>query len=341
MAGAGTTGSADIAVFGKASCVFDSATTAGHYVLNDTSTAGDCMDSGAATYPTSGQVIGIVTSTNGGAGTYEVDLSLGQPQAGGTGGGGGASVIAFGSIPGTCTDGTSFYLSDSLYTIVCNPVNTFNYFFHGSYLVTPPPSAGWSWDNQESATISSTHGYEAFYSPRSNNAHLSIRYQTAPLAAYNVKAGFLWNEVAIPPGPSTGANRDVNFGLFFRDGTGKIISYTWGIENSSFQATDWTWTNSTTRLGGSAHAGSSASGQPVLLALGSKSPLWIAIADDLTTNLTFYWSIDRQNWMLFDTWARTDFFGSGPTEIGFGAYTGDGPTWLSLIDWTVGAGASP
>jgi hypothetical protein len=80
VAGAGTTGSADIAFKGKALCVFDSATTAGHYVTNDTSTAGDCMDAGAA-YPTSGQVIGVVTSTNGGAGTYEVDLTLGQAQA--------------------------------------------------------------------------------------------------------------------------------------------------------------------------------------------------------------------------------------------------------------------
>lgn len=83
VAGAGTTGNAQIAFAGKASCVFDSATTAGHYVINDTSTAGDCMDSGAATYPTSGQVVGIVTTTNGGAGTYEVDLTLRQPQAGG------------------------------------------------------------------------------------------------------------------------------------------------------------------------------------------------------------------------------------------------------------------
>jgi hypothetical protein len=87
VAGAGTTGSADIAFKGKALCVFDSATTAGHYVTNDTSTAGDCMDAGA-TYPTSGQVIGVVNSTNGGAGTYEVDLTLGQPQAGGGGSGG-------------------------------------------------------------------------------------------------------------------------------------------------------------------------------------------------------------------------------------------------------------
>jgi len=112
VAGAGAAGSADIAVLGKASCVFDSATTAGHYVQNDTSTAGDCMDAGAS-YPTSGQVIGIVTSTNGGAGTYEVDLSLGQPQGAGSHGvgcswdGGGTALTTglpcYTTIPQSCT----------------------------------------------------------------------------------------------------------------------------------------------------------------------------------------------------------------------------------------------
>lgn len=85
VAGAGAAGSADIAFSGKALCDFDSATTAGHYVTIDTSTAGDCMDTGAATYPTSGQVIGVVTSTNGGAGTYEVDMTLRQARASGGG----------------------------------------------------------------------------------------------------------------------------------------------------------------------------------------------------------------------------------------------------------------
>lgn len=78
VAGAGAAGSADIAFSGIASCVFDSATTAGHYVVNDTSTAGDCMDAGA-TYPGGSQVIGVVTTTNGGAGTYEVDLTQKVP----------------------------------------------------------------------------------------------------------------------------------------------------------------------------------------------------------------------------------------------------------------------
>ena len=73
-AGAGTVGTATITTAGKITCVFDGATTANDYVQISSGTAGDCTDTGAATYPTSGQVIGRVLSTNIGAGTYTIDL---------------------------------------------------------------------------------------------------------------------------------------------------------------------------------------------------------------------------------------------------------------------------
>src|SRR5204863_3711342 len=74
VGGAGTSGSAQIARIGTASCVFDGATTAGHYVQISSTTAGDCHDAGA-TFPTSGgQVLGQVLSTNGGGGTYAMVL---------------------------------------------------------------------------------------------------------------------------------------------------------------------------------------------------------------------------------------------------------------------------
>jgi hypothetical protein len=69
VGGAGTTGNAQIAVDGIASCVFDGATTANHYVQNSAATAGDCTDAGL-TRPTVGQVLGRVLSTNSGTGTY-------------------------------------------------------------------------------------------------------------------------------------------------------------------------------------------------------------------------------------------------------------------------------
>lgn len=71
---------------GQYSCVFDGATTAGHYVVASATSAADCSD-GGATVPTGQWVIGQVLTTNGGAGTYTVQLTQGQTlNAAGTGG---------------------------------------------------------------------------------------------------------------------------------------------------------------------------------------------------------------------------------------------------------------
>ncbi|MCU1270949.1 MAG: putative autotransporter protein [Acidobacteriaceae bacterium] len=67
--GLGTSGNAVIAYRGYASCSFDGPTTAGDYVQISSTNAGDCHDSGSA-YPSSGQVLGRVLSTNAAAGSY-------------------------------------------------------------------------------------------------------------------------------------------------------------------------------------------------------------------------------------------------------------------------------
>jgi hypothetical protein len=69
--GAGTSGSAQIARAGQASCAFDGATTAGDYVQISSLVAGDCTDAGGS-YPASGQVLGRVLSTNSAAGNYGI-----------------------------------------------------------------------------------------------------------------------------------------------------------------------------------------------------------------------------------------------------------------------------
>lgn len=78
--GAGTSGSATVQLSGPTSCVFDGATTAGDYVQISTTTAGNCHDAGSS-YPTTGQIIGRVLSTNASAGTYSIDLFSGTQQA--------------------------------------------------------------------------------------------------------------------------------------------------------------------------------------------------------------------------------------------------------------------
>jgi hypothetical protein len=109
-AGAGTTGTAVITTAGKISCVFDGATTAGDYVQISSSTAGNCHDTGAATYPTSGQVLGRVLSTNGSGGTFGLDLFPSEITAS-SGGGGVTLTQLLGdstlTAPTTATFGTS------------------------------------------------------------------------------------------------------------------------------------------------------------------------------------------------------------------------------------------
>lgn len=83
--GAGTTSNATIQVAGLCSCVFSGATTAGNYVIISDGTAGNCKDGGSS-YPTSGQAIGRVLTTNGGAGTYQI-LLFGPEDRDASGGG--------------------------------------------------------------------------------------------------------------------------------------------------------------------------------------------------------------------------------------------------------------
>jgi hypothetical protein len=85
VGGAGTSGNAQIARAGQASCVFDGATTAGDYVQASTSSGGECHDTGASTYPTSNQVLGRVLSTNGAGGTYAMTVDTGTVAASGSG----------------------------------------------------------------------------------------------------------------------------------------------------------------------------------------------------------------------------------------------------------------
>jgi len=77
VGGAGTTGNAQIAINGVASCIFDGATTAGDYVQISSTVGGDCHDAGASV-PSSGQIIGMVLSTNAGSGTYAIRILSGN-----------------------------------------------------------------------------------------------------------------------------------------------------------------------------------------------------------------------------------------------------------------------
>lgn len=99
---AGTSGVALVQTNGLVNLAMDGATTAGDYVQISTTTAGDGHDTGSATCPTSGQVVGRVLSTNGSAGTYQINLG-----ANGCGSGGGSSVTWPSSTDIVISNGTN------------------------------------------------------------------------------------------------------------------------------------------------------------------------------------------------------------------------------------------
>lgn len=107
VAGAGTTGSADVVQIGQALCAFDGTATAGHYVQISSSVAGDCTDAGAS-QPTTGQTVGRVITGGAGAGNYSIEAL--------TGGGGVGSVTSVAmSVPtGLAVSGSPITSSGTL-----------------------------------------------------------------------------------------------------------------------------------------------------------------------------------------------------------------------------------
>jgi hypothetical protein len=75
QSGCGTRGTARIVYTGKATCNFDGATTAGHYVQISSSVGGDCTDAGSSR-PSSGEIIGRVLATLASAGSASVLVQL-------------------------------------------------------------------------------------------------------------------------------------------------------------------------------------------------------------------------------------------------------------------------
>lgn len=103
--GAGTTGSAQIAITGQASCVFDGAITAGHYVQVSVTAGGSCHD-GGATLPTSAQILGIIiATTNASPGATPQAVTLFPPGIVGTNSSSAGTVTSV-ATSGLATGGT-------------------------------------------------------------------------------------------------------------------------------------------------------------------------------------------------------------------------------------------
>lgn len=131
-ANCGITGNAYVAKWGLQPCVFDGSTAAGDYVQISSSTAGNCHDAGS-TYPTSGQVIGRVLSTNAAGGTYLVNLFPSEIKA--SSGGGGTTISGGGFMGYVVTTNFNTALSSQAVSSA-NQVYAFRFSLPASFTVS-------------------------------------------------------------------------------------------------------------------------------------------------------------------------------------------------------------
>jgi hypothetical protein len=95
------------------------------------------------------------------------------------GGGGGASAGAYGSLPGTCSDGTTYQTNDSAFPTpaLCHPANTWSWFFGGKSII-PAGALTMATQYSNGGTIDSTHGYDSILLPASGSNSVTARSYT-------------------------------------------------------------------------------------------------------------------------------------------------------------------
>jgi hypothetical protein len=326
-AGAGTTGSATITIEGSVSCVFDGATTAGDYVQISSTTAGNCHDVGA-TYPTSGQILGRILSTNGMAGTYTINLFPSEIR-GQSGGGGGISTSSgtYASKPAAGSSGNLYFTTNSSYVLRDNGASL-DAFYQGS-IVIPPASQTLTLVNQGASTMNTTNGYGYINGVGTGGYNMRAMVMSLPATPYTCVLGFrftagqdssssfIWDGLVLRESATAKLQIGGQGYHTFGAGGGNCSSATLfgGCANGEFLAIS-NFTNPTT-YGGSDLLGPNPFNW-------SFSDIWIKITDDGTTRKWFTGpgkdSLDFQ----IASEAHAGFFTTAPDQFGYGYQTNYG-----------------
>lgn len=240
------------------------------------------------------------TATYSKAGTLCALDSSGNETCTGSGGGGGGSVVsvAIGSLPGTCTAGSLYLFTDTLYTqALCGSGNSYQY-WTGFGLATLPPISGWTSENLCGGAAAANHGTWEITGVACAAVDVAATYRATPSRPFTI-------DVQIIPNDDSNQNLDAfaATGIGIRDSTGQYVTFAGG---SSFNHDDVfaslieTWANVTTRSGYAEIAGPAANG----IASEMRRPFFLRMLVD-NTNITFSWSYNQgltyhvlgvQNW---------------------------------------------
>ena len=234
--------------------------------------------------------------------------------------GGGSTIFesAFGSPPGSPTDGDDWHITDS--RLMAHRASSAWSYYWGTRQVHVVPTT--SWVNQGSATLTDT-GDLTLFCPAVNADNLRGRVYTAPSLNYTIDVIMI---PAFKPATDTFAAY-----IGWSNGTAFV---TFGIGNTNASGGPYMevikWTNSTTFS--AAYAGST-SAEPFIRWV--TKPIYLRIQED-GSNRTCSYSFDEgRNYIQFHQVGRTDFLTA--TQVGFFVFNHHASLTNSqvILDWTV------
>lgn len=233
--------------------------------------------------------------------------------SGGSGSGGEGHATAYGayaSLPGTCATGDRYFTSDSIYEFLCTATNTWTPLFQGRK-VTLPPTTGWTWVNQETATVDTAKGCLDLYAPATAGRDIRLYTRSLPGATYTITALVIFNRYPIGP---------TNIGgLIYRQDSSADFQLVGNYNDLTWVSAKWTDPNTPSAdyiaTNGVHHRG----------------PLWIRILDNGTNRVSSF-STDGDNFVTFHSIGRTDFITADQIGIGLEGYN-NRDTYLRVISW--------
>lgn len=224
-----------------------------------------------------------------------------------------AGYGTFANLPATCNAGQQTYqASNSLYRFICTAADTWQA-IHQDWPATLVSASGWTWVNQETATVDFTRGYFHLLAPARDADDMRLQVRALPTPPYTIRALIL---VDMKDANSAMA------GLCLRDSVGGgIIIYGlqaedgYGMRVQKFTNFNTFSANFGTKIGKNVQQ------------------IWIGLQDDNAGTRTYEYSVDGYNYLTYGTETSTTFI--TPNQFGLCAgMVNNSPVQLSVLSLT-------
>ena len=224
------------------------------------------------------------------------------------------------SLPAAGTAGRTYWPTDGYELYYDNGTSWIG--FGPLYPLTDVTTPSFSWDNQNTSTVTNVGHATVLTVPTGAGHNWAIRLISAPATPYTITAGF------IPTSVAGGGSNPVEFGLLMRESsTAKMETCTMTTVAGGFSGFEnivSKFTNETTFSANYQTNNVSVYGPP----------FWVRMTDT-GTNIVCAYSSDGVNFVNAQSQSRTDFMSGGPNQVGFGAdNVGSGASaYMTLISW--------